>query len=358
MPANVPNLDKIGAPNSIERGPKARCLVVHLQLLSREMAPFWLWLALSVPGWTQTTSLIEKFRAQPEAYRCTASGGVDICVTLQAVRSHESGFKYSKEIAFVIPRNTPPVQNPDNVMLHLQGHRGVCSGGRDVNFNAQQTLDSYNLPGQFLAAIRNTNRLNSVMVFPISMGKDTDYKNELMGEFGAFAKWVDQETGSNTKSNWHVSGHSGAGHVMAGGLSSSVSMTRRLKSAILLDATYASNLQSWSKMAQSNDDIFIQSVTPVYGATATHSDALKRYVNSGVMQPKMKHLQTSASHCAIPNKHYQGLLETALNMRSGSRPPPTPARPSTVDIPAPSENLDIPLFKAPAENQDIPMIFQ
>jgi hypothetical protein len=186
-----------------------------------------------------------------------------------------------------------------------------------------------------------------------------------------------------------------AGYIMAAGLGSSTTMSRQVKSAILLDATYGSNEASWRKVGRTNSDIYMQSIYVPGTDTAAGSANLRHAINNDrVMKHAMKNTGTSTGHCAIPNKFYESTLSSALRVPRAERPAPVrpsqpayvpsvvgggilwpseptqPSRPAPAPLPqrlptygpAINDFADIPRnilelgLPAPMENQDIPLM--
>lgn len=273
---------------------------------------FFISLFLSTTALAQT-SVLDRFRVQPNEYRCSAVSDADICVTKNRIQSPKTGFQYSKQVAFVIPRTVPAITSPDSIMMHLQGWRGVCSGGADVNFTPEQTLQAFNLPSQFVDAITRTRRSNSILVFPVSYGYNDDYKNQLLGRFGEFGDWVDEALTSTPTSGWYISGHSGAGAIMASGISGSIRTIRRLRGVILLDATYGSSETHWAKVARLSPKLLVQSIYIPGTGTATGSVDLQNHLNGlGILVHPVKLTKSTTHHCNVPNQYFGAALETAL----------------------------------------------
>jgi hypothetical protein len=294
--------------------------------------PFLLLLLLHADTATAQVSLISKLSADPN-FQCRPQDGSYVCVTKAPI--HSSGFNYAKPVAIVIPQTEPPVNKPDNVMLHLQGFRGYCAGGHDVAYDPWQTLKEFNIPQQFVASVKTAQRPNSIMVFPISTGEDVDYQRQLEGHFDNIAAWVDGLTGSDANSAWHISGHSGAGSIIVNGLANSRVLVERAKSALLMDATYGAKTDLWTRISKKNSAIAIQSVYQGGSSRQWSSLQMQKVLNTNhTFKTPVTVVRSADRHCNIPNQFYRTMLEHALgppnlnpNPNLNPKPAPAPVRP-------------------------------
>lgn len=245
-------------------------------------------------------------RLQSRGARCesVAGGSADLCVF---PRVSAGSFNYSEAVAFLVPRG---VVKPTEIVVHIQGFRGVCrssEGVVDTNASPRQTLENFGMIRDFLANATAT----GVLVFPISKGKNATYHAQLEGRFGAFSEWARTTVGAEKQTAWYLSGHSGAGSVILRSLSNASGSVafRGLRGIILLDATYGSHGGEWKNLLSKNRAVFMQ--TAYRSGSATERGSLELRALS--QQRPALLLPTSASHCSVPNKFFGSSLKRVLN---------------------------------------------
>lgn len=270
-------------------------------------------------GQNAPQSLLESMKSRfPTIMKCeTMQGLADIC-TFSSVTSATPAFRYTQPVAFVIPRlEEGAIVNPSRIMIHIQGHRGVCrraSDGRvDTNFTALETLNNFGMVSQFVEAIREAKATNSILVFPASTGKNTDYFNQLVGQFGSFVKWIDKVAQPEENAGLYISGHSGAGSVIPASLANATqSAVPRLKAVLLQDATYGSGRTTqWQAFSRLNRSFLIESIYIAGSATQAGSLDLKARVTLGRPVSLVK---STVGHCRVPNAYYKSSLLKALSL--------------------------------------------
>jgi hypothetical protein len=237
-------------------------------------------------------------RLKANGFTCTSETNGDVC-TISKINT--GGFKYDQPVAILVPKN---VRRPQNTLLHLHGFRGVCES---ADTSAKGMADEFN----FLQQMKDANATNSVMVFPMSTGKETTYQASLVPQFSKFTAWVNSQL-QPTTDHWTVSGHSGAGSVISSALSSNPSFAKKVDSVMLLDATYGipGHLSQWQNIAKSNPNMKITSIYRKGTATQSGSDLL---ASRGLARSQAS---KSSRHCLVPTTEYASLL--AKSSSSGS----------------------------------------
>lgn len=262
-------------------------------------------------------SLLERIKQDYSSVAtCRSLANADVC-TFSSVHSQTPVFDYTRPIAFVIPKAATPVTHPTRLMLHIQGFRGVChrpsDGKIDTDFSALETLQNFNTVDQFTAAINDAQAQNAVLVFPVSLGQNADYRTQLVGHFKAFTEWTKKIAQPTDGAGWYISGHSGAGTIIPDMLTAASSTIPSVRAILLQDATYgvSARIESWKKIAKDGGPkMFIESVFIDGSATAGGSRSLKASLS--LAKPLV--LTTSnVGHCAVPTKYYQKMLTRALN---------------------------------------------
>lgn len=245
-------------------------------------------------------------RLQARGFVCTAAEGGDIC---RISRVDAPGFKYSRPIAMFVPKN---VRRPTDLLLHLHGHRGVCSGEGSV----ENMVKAYALPQQVKAG----GAANSVLIFPMSEGKETTFQAELVPQFKAFTDWI-KGTVDPARERWVLSGYSGAYVPMGAIVARNPGFVKKMSGAILLDATYASKpgyYDQWKVAAKANPDLRVSTVYRDGGGTEDGSRMLARALPK---QDVDVIKSATSSHCAVPNRHYGEQLKKMLQSSRGAGGP-------------------------------------
>lgn len=252
-------------------------------------------------------------RLKASGFTCSREINGDVC-TIPSVNT--SSFKYGQPVAILVPKN---VRRPQNTLLHLHGFRGVCE---DSNASAKFMADEFN----FLQQMKDANATNSVMVFPMSTGKEATYQSSLVPQFSKFTAWVNSQL-QPTTDHWVVSGHSGAGSVISSALANNPGFAKKVDSVMLLDATYGipGHMGQWQSIASNNPNMKITSIYRKGTATQSGSDMLAA---KGLARS-----QTSKSgrHCLVPTTEYASLLSktpnsgpiTSLNLKAALSAVPT-----------------------------------
>lgn len=214
-------------------------------------------------------------------FTCVSRPDGDIC-TISRVNAN--GFRYGKPIAILIPTG---LTQPDDLLLHIHGHRGVCE---PASAGATSMADRFKM----LEQMREAGARRSVMIFPVSDGKNTDHDSQLVPQFDKFTSWVEDLVQPKRKA-WSVSGHSGAGRVISTALARNPAFTRKTKQIMLLDATYGipNHIDNWHKIARENPNLRIDSVYIPGTATAPGSQQLKSQIDNVNLKT------TRESHCQL-----------------------------------------------------------
>ena len=251
---------------------------------------------------------------------CARHASATVCV-LDGIRL--PGLRYDAPIAFVVPDSLGETFQPEQIILYLQGFRGVCraaDGSSDSRANPEQTMAIFDIVGQFNRAIEDAAKPRSLLVFPVSYGHNDDYKNQLVSQLSPFVAWVEKEINAAPGVRWHIAGHSGAGAVISAALSRQADLAAKFDSAILLDATYSmgAHLTEWRTIARSQRGIFIQSVYQEGSSTATGSRTLQSELNAlktngeNTLKHPVEIASTRDAHCHIPNRYFAEMLAPAL----------------------------------------------
>lgn len=242
------------------------------------------------------TLLTEKLQAN--GFSCASEPNGDICAIAKV---NALGFKYDQPIAILVPKN---VRRPQKLLLQLHGFRGVCE---PEDASPKYMADEF----QFLEQMKQAQASNSVMIFPMSTGRETTYLSQLVPRFAKFTNWVNAQI-QPTSDHWIVSGHSDAGRVISSALANNPSFTKKVDSVILLDATYGipTHLSQWKNIVNANQDIQIHSVYIRGSATQPGSKLLKSSLpNKAVLEIP----SDANSHCKVPTTDFGKLLEQNVN---------------------------------------------
>lgn len=287
----------------------------------KSVVAFLLLTALTPFAHADERPLLERIKADYSSIAtCKSLPNADVC-TFDSVHSQTPAFDYTRAIAFVIPRTASPIVHPTRLMLHIQGFRGVChrasDGKVDTNFTALETLQNFNLIDQFTAAIAEAKATNSILVFPVSYGQNTDYRVQLVGHFKAFSEWTKKITQPAEGTGWYISGHSGAGTIIPDMLIAASSTIPTVRSIMLQDATYGvpARLENWKAIARGSKNMALESVFLEGSSTSGGSRLLK---SSLVLNKPVVLTTGSVGHCAIPNNYYQKALTRVLKNDTAS----------------------------------------
>ena len=241
--------------------------------------------AYSLTSFADPFLLTEKLKSQ--GFKCVSQDNGDIC-TISSVNT--KAFSYSQPIAILVPKN---VRSPDKVLLHIHGFRGICES---ASASAVDMATNFN----FLSQMKEANATNSVMVMPMSTGKETTFNASLVPQFSKFTDWVNAQV-QPTSNRWVISGHSGAGSVIAAALSQNPKFSKRVDSVLLMDATYGNHTGQWSSLVDANPSVRIDSLYRGGTPTQAGSKALKSSLGARIQS-------TGERHCGIPGDQYGTML--------------------------------------------------
>lgn len=218
---------------------------------------------------------------------CSAvhNGAGNLCTVSSVKTAH---FTYSNPIAIYVPQNAPG--HASQIVLHLQGFRGICDSPDD---SAETLMETYDLIGQFISDAG----VSSVLVFPVSSGNDTTYEQKFLGrggEFAGFVAWIESLVGW---ADWTVSGHSGAGMVISGMLAQNPLVASKIVAVDMLDAAYGMSLHlaEWKSIVKASPRL---KITCVGNGTLSGCRTLQSSV------PSTEVISTAVDHCHIPNEYF------------------------------------------------------
>jgi len=207
--------------------------------------------------------------------------------------------KYKQPVVILIP---PNMDRPQNLVLYLHGHRGVC--GVTDSTSPSVMSHRYKLLEQMNAAGAS----NMVTVFPMSRGSCGDYDNSLVPNFPDFADWAKGKI-NPLNDLWIMAGHSGAGRAMANILSRYKDFTQKTDIAALLDAAYSMNsyIGRWQVAAGANRRLKIRS----FHATSSPEAGSKQLQNTIPSQAKAIRSKANGNHCNVPMTDFSDSLKAS-----------------------------------------------
>ena len=293
---------------------------------------------------SNTQGLVDDLKKK--GFSCASREDGSIC-TISSVNSRK--FSYSEPIAILVPKN---VQQPSKILLHLHGFRGVCESN---DISAAGMADEFN----FLQQMKEAGASNSVMILPMSTGKESTYKSELVPQFSEFTNWVKSEVHPSSD-RWIVSGHSGAGSSIVVAMAQNPTFTKKVDSVFLLDAAYGmpGHIDQWQKIADSNPKLKISSVYATNGPQQG-SVQLKNGLDSGRVSISRAE---GKRHCQVPTKDYGGLLRESLGSEQAPPMPmaaaaPIRLQPAIQPLPV-SPKPPQPQVQAPVVTPQAPQVVQ
>jgi hypothetical protein len=258
-----------------------------------------------------SSPLADKLAQQP-GISCRPAPNGDICTLRTGIHSETPTLHYSQPIAILIP---PNVSHPSDLVLHFHGFRGVCESN---SATPAQMANNF----EMLSQMKNAGATNSVMILPMSKGKETTFNQELVPQFEAFTSYMTQLTEPVANNHWIISGHSGAfqpiGAILA---KASPSFVKRLDSVILLDSTYTQRsgwFQSFERAAAINHKMDVYSTWRAGGGT----EAGTRELKTSLPQNHVEIARSStSSHCHVPNLYLGPALQKTIARHTPANAP-------------------------------------
>lgn len=251
----------------------------------------------------------------PSEFKCTQTVYANVC-TVSSINT--KNFKYPLPVSVIIPLEI--INNGiSDFILYVHGFRGVCTtsnGTPDSQISPLQFVQNFALDKSLAQAV-NTTHAPSVMIVPMSSGKNYEHNNYLVPKLKEFMNWFEGVAGVSKNTRWRVSGHSGAGSVISRALNQNKSMVTKTDGIILLDATYsmANHIDEWENIAKANHNVSIFSVYLKTSSTASGSLMLRDVLNQLKVgnKPLLQHPVSvegvSTAHCKLPNLYLQKYLE-------------------------------------------------
>lgn len=241
----------------------------------------------------------------PRQFSCepNSSGSGDICLLTKAAT-----FKYPNQIALLIPEG---VESPRDLMMHLHGWRGVCESER---LGAAAFAKNYGLLDQMVSGGGS----QSVMVVPMSGGRNTAHVNSLAPRFAEFSRWIEGLVEPQSKS-WAITGHSGAYRPIGQILGSDPKTVKKIRSVGLIDATYSSSTPGALERAQR-----VNPRMKVYSTYVARSQthAVSRWISdSKRIGSKQVKVSRGGGHCSAARRdvadftRWQNLNQTPIPRR-------------------------------------------
>lgn len=183
-------------------------------------------------------TLVERLNSmQPRQFSCRPAqpdGIGDICVSTDA-----AAFLYPQKIAILVPKG---LERPNDISMHIHGWRGVCES---ANLGPEQFARNYRLFEQMVSGGGG----NSVMVLPMSSGKNGTHGNYLGPRFTKFSNWMEELVQPRARS-WAITGHSGAFWPIRQILASKQETVQKIRAVGLIDATYSRSTPASLERAQ------------------------------------------------------------------------------------------------------------
>ena len=253
----------------------------------------------------QAATLLQ--RLATAGFACSTYSNGQICINNTP---RATGFTYPQPVVVLVPAN---VENPTQVLLHLHGFRGICEA---ADASAATMAEEFNFAGQ----IQQAGVTNSVLIIPISTGNCDTYTASLIPQFAGFEAWMESliQPASDT---WVVSGHSGAGAILAQIFAQNQTFTAKIKTVILMDALYSmpTYIGDWEKAATFNATMTIYSVYTTPDGTGPGNtqlkESIKNKVNIAVANPNV--------HCEVPTEYGVLLKEAEAGTMTATRHSPS-----------------------------------